>query len=1412
MSFTLGEITELNPKMADINDVQLSWYPDDKRNAQLCEFYIWSSHSVGMAKPSIELLEKVREAFLMTSSPRRFIFRATYGHGKTHLALALANFFGRSADAPEVASILGQLRASSPAKAEGFAAFKEERAPYLVVRLFGENVSNLPQAVVAALEAALQEKPASADYQLDFWFDKALGNFEKFGAEQIEHANEFLATCNTDFPTLCQRLRDRDGDSFEISSQLIEEIVGFAPNFGRAVELDKLIVKVTADLCGEGKPFSGLLILFDEFSAFTRSYAQDYVLKRGTPLQSLLDGVGNCGNLAAIVALSQYDPNSDLQAIFQRLGASADDRQNIEKELNRLPEPNRYQLYSSLELVLSNLLRQDDANWESLTADAKVWEQIEDATNETMRLYDTHYSEEMEWGDEKVQTILTKGCFPFHPLTIAILCKSNLRGDEAGARTVMGYLSETFRERENAPAIQNGVLNWVSPVSLVEKFEHAIVFDDILWGQYSQALRNAGAEAPDAQKSALRAMLLHEVVGLKVSREKGAYERNVAVLTGLSLAQAEQSLKELFDAGYLKRDDTRNVYAFWPMGEDGSKVEGPLQQEVTATLNDSARLKAILEKAVANWGWDAQEVAGAPGHPQDWSAEMWIMPRALFSAEKLRELAQAYRIEKLAIQEAPRGIVISLVATTNEDLAYFKTNAEPVLDEALAGMKNPPPLVLRVPQWLQGDFVKMLVREQVLLGWDGEKKREVGAKPYEGVLESTRKDIQKNHDDYNTDSYLVPFAYRAVVDAKSIGGQLMSLPNLLKTCYDSAYRGAPPFFTQDKLATAALKKATKTACEFFLRGTFAGWDADNGVQNAGKTRALFDTFLVESGGNKSWGIVDVSRRICEPKSGKLRDAWTLLEAAIPPGAENADVTPVILALMNPPWGYDLNTVSLLLCAWSGFHQSQLEVQTSSGRVSSLRECLSSNADFKKFLEDVLCVKQLRFTRRDAAETKKTVEETIEKIRLKSPFTRDEAKIAVAQLEIFAEDGKNEPRLIQASQSSIAQLQGDLKLAKDYSTALEDLQKKIESAPSISEALKALDEARKEIPFGCVRPERVLPTADLTAQAMERLVTVTENFCLRRESLSDIRDVNKYSGDLNTARKWFDERGLSDLRARVQTAFDVLGEREAELQSESKDAEFLASLKALKGEKGLKALRDGLAELDDYESHSPKTVVAIADARCIMQATLDKHLAWFVPLSEQLDAATSNGEFSKIYREIAHYTDRFVDSPEGKQLESFEKRIETLGKLWPKLADLNREKPKNNAELKKLDSAFEKLKENAALSDAQREHIERAQSEVDARFIAQVEAAKATLDNYQTRNENGEDAVRLKTALEGALARELAYLADEHKPQLRTLDRALQRRIDDDEIKSVEANFLKIKDATKRRECLKLLQTHLGAGA
>jgi hypothetical protein len=67
---------------------------------------------------------------------------------------------------------------------------------------------------------------------------------------------------------------------------------------------------------------------------------------------------------------------------------------------------------------------------------------------------------------------------------------------------------------------------------------------------------------------------------------------------------------------------------------------------------------------------------------------------------------------------------------------------------------------------------------------------------------------------------------------------------------------------------------------------------------------------------------------------------------------------------------------------------------------------------------------------------------------------------------------------------------------------------------------------------------------------------------------------------------------------------------------------------------------------------------------------------------------------------------------------------------------------------------------------------------------------------------------LKNEIERALDRDLAFLPEAEKPRLRALHRTVQRRIDSDQVKKVEDEFLKIKDKAKRRECLTALQACL----
>src|SRR5438309_1824963 len=103
-----------------VGDVQLGWYPHDQRNLEFAERYIFTATAPDGMKSSTDLLEAIRNA-LVHGRENRLVVIATYGHGKTHFALALANVFGRPAETPEAEAIFGRLeRAIGPSRAAGF--------------------------------------------------------------------------------------------------------------------------------------------------------------------------------------------------------------------------------------------------------------------------------------------------------------------------------------------------------------------------------------------------------------------------------------------------------------------------------------------------------------------------------------------------------------------------------------------------------------------------------------------------------------------------------------------------------------------------------------------------------------------------------------------------------------------------------------------------------------------------------------------------------------------------------------------------------------------------------------------------------------------------------------------------------------------------------------------------------------------------------------------------------------------------------------------------------------------------------------------------------------------------------------------------------------------------------------------
>ncbi|MGB9620361.1 MAG: hypothetical protein ACPL7K_08105, partial [Armatimonadota bacterium] len=309
---TIGEIVRPNEDAEFASDVQLYWYPNDRRNDRLACGYIWTSKAIDNRHSSVQILEKLQLAFTWDREPNRYVIIATYGHGKSHLALAVANFFGKPAESDVVKSIFDNIEHAigDPAAARKFRDFKQAHRPYLVVRLHGDQMKNLHQQVVTGVETALYEHDETKDAILPFWFGQAEAFLEGLSGENLQKANEFLETHGTEVGLLLARVRDRDSACYELCRQVHRHLYGTLPDFGGEISPQEIIKWTVDEFCGEGKPFPGLLVLFDEFSAFVRNCASGASVNPSSALQNLLQGIADHPGKAVFVAFSQHDPDT----------------------------------------------------------------------------------------------------------------------------------------------------------------------------------------------------------------------------------------------------------------------------------------------------------------------------------------------------------------------------------------------------------------------------------------------------------------------------------------------------------------------------------------------------------------------------------------------------------------------------------------------------------------------------------------------------------------------------------------------------------------------------------------------------------------------------------------------------------------------------------------------------------------------------------------------------------------------------------------------------------------------------------------------------------------------------------------------------------------------------------------------
>ncbi|WP_192822483.1 hypothetical protein [Rufibacter sp. LB8] len=1444
MNYLIGNITRENPQAAFVSDVQLAWYPSHPNNAKLAGSYSWTRQQIGEELPSLEALNKLRDGFEsdeIAKQGNRHLWEAIYGHGKSHLALAIANFFGKTAGSPEVNTVLEAIK-HAKGDFEGLKNFKESRQPYLVLTLFGNDTLTIAQSITRGIEKAFALNPATANEDIGLWFKPAEEGLAALSAKEtdVEKASEFLQslTPSLTLQDLREDLSSRRGQYREQLSQMVHYVTGFPPAFGDMLGPKQVIESVVERYCGEGKPFAGLLILYDEFGRFVQDYATEYdLLSRNQPLQNLLEAVAGLQSKAAIVAFTQANP----EGIAKRaMGANSSRLDEVNRELTRFPDPGRKVLVSPLEAVLGDFLQQDkDLLGTILDENQTAEANLDAAVDMTKLLFQARYS---TWSSQQLQNQLGYECFPLHPLTTALLCTLGIR-ETVSARPSLGFVKETFQRFADYPVLNaNGTLQFIPAIQLVAYFKESLAKNDEDWNRYQNALRLAGADLPQlklAELSRLKddvlaAMFVRETANLTVGDGITNFENIIAALSGHSPEDAAKALEELAADSRIQHDPAGAKYLFWSLGQDGMKASKTLATETDLLVQDQEDLKKALRKQLTTLN-HAEEVS--LGNPIDWAAHVFVVPRILWSQDYLRQVIRRYQLTSDSSSldvAARRGYAIRPVGFTDGEVAWLRANAQADFDAVIQELDAtyPPPVVLVLPQQPHTGLLRALAQQYVLDGWGSQTRADLGVKAIEQIqaqintqkqaeLTKLRKEENKVID------YKVPTVYASAVNALLSTIPTPSLRVLLKACYDYSYGWRAPYL-DDASSGTNYRRGVWTACDYLRRDKFIDWENNTRSAAGAPARKVYDKVLRDS--STTWGVVDASLRVVDPRLEVVQRGWQVLEAAVPVGTSPDDRVSLrgpLLQLLNAPYGYDYYALGLLFCAWAGRYRRSLNFYHGpTGQKLKGEDWFTTENNFEKVISTLLGPLNLHATREDQETAKVYLEQILNDWENQGVLEFSEAEARLTALEEFIASESDDPILKERARETAPQIKTAIQNIEAYCNWLGETTERFTlSSTTHPDTIQAIVKAIVQIQNGPPQVSVLPPNIDLVKKAEAQLIiklrSLVKLICSIYTSQQQLGTTTKCSE--NTTRLFSIKNYLSPLTeevglSMVEESISTILKQKDKLQGEEKDITLLARLKDFEKLKNLNELREALEELTTLNPHSEKGETALNSTITTVKGRIvelessvinNKTKARDLPGKEGKSLKFLEKEIKTLSSTLERQYDNYQDAnPESEMHSQALKWCRIWNKILDDISDLREDNPENTTELQKLLKKYDKLTLLEGISESQQSYVLEAKQTVVDAFAEHVNEAEEILSNLITRNElndPNDPPAKIYQELQNAINKEFHFLPKEEKSRKEKLEKALQKRFDADQVEDITVRFSQIKDAQQRKKCVERLK-------
>ena len=519
----ISELVHFSKERCFNGAVQTEWFYDKERVKAVAESYVFHGpRYFGVSEKDIELgnhrlidtasfalniaqkleSDKPTNSFVMTI--------AGYGAGKSHLAVSLAALF--SVDSNLSPAVEANIALADKEIAEKISQINKKRN--LVIVLNGMNNFNLDAEVLKCVRLALKQNGMDDSVLKDITksYDIARQFVEKtfsmcqsqFETAALQQGISFKSAKLKDF--ILDTIESRN-DTLEIVNDVYTEITGDYISWDRGLSAGDILTELSRELCGQNKPFNKVLVLFDEFGRYIEYAAANPTVAGEAALQQIFESVQTANGDIVFVGFVQ----SELDSYLARIEKTS----NIIRYVGRYKASENLFLSSNFETILANLLQKvDEEAHERIIGNALTkYEHFHSTMASAINRWDRSTIKKGVWTNNKLyRTVILRGCYPLHPITVWLLSNMN---NWMQQRSAITFAAEMV-DRISAETIEGAWLPYVYPINIIDSSIYNEMLNSeekgLVQSQYCMLYRDilvkVGVKLSPTEHSVLKAILI----------------------------------------------------------------------------------------------------------------------------------------------------------------------------------------------------------------------------------------------------------------------------------------------------------------------------------------------------------------------------------------------------------------------------------------------------------------------------------------------------------------------------------------------------------------------------------------------------------------------------------------------------------------------------------------------------------------------------------------------------------------------------------------------------------------------------------------------------------------------------------------------------------------------------------------